>query len=99
MLVFDIIYDLIKLAYVIFLIFFPRELPKLPPWNPFFRLKNTEHVLQRMKGMQEFLEMWVTLRNQNYRIAQQAFLGTYFSIPLKAAKSTGGAVVLLHAIV
>ncbi|XP_041811915.1 sorting nexin-10A [Chelmon rostratus] len=32
------------------------ELPKLPPWNPFFSLRNTEQALQRMKGMQEFLE-------------------------------------------
>ncbi|XP_068432151.1 sorting nexin-10A [Clinocottus analis] len=32
------------------------ELPKLPPWNPFFSLKNTEQVAQRMKGFQEFLE-------------------------------------------
>ncbi|KAM9385714.1 sorting nexin-10A [Pholidichthys leucotaenia] len=33
------------------------ELPKLPPWNPFFSLKNTEQVIQRMKGLQEFLEI------------------------------------------
>ncbi|KAM8840708.1 sorting nexin-10A isoform 2-T2 [Spinachia spinachia] len=32
------------------------ELPKLPPRNPFFSLKNTEQVAQRMKGFQEFLE-------------------------------------------
>ncbi|XP_051247197.1 sorting nexin-10A [Dicentrarchus labrax] len=32
------------------------ELPKLPPWNPFFSLRNKEQVSQRMKGMQEFLE-------------------------------------------
>uniref|UniRef100_A0AAQ4Q9L5 Sorting nexin 10a n=1 Tax=Gasterosteus aculeatus aculeatus TaxID=481459 RepID=A0AAQ4Q9L5_GASAC len=32
------------------------ELPKLPPRNPFFSLKNTEQVVQRMKGFQEFLE-------------------------------------------
>ncbi|XP_037649801.1 sorting nexin-10A [Sebastes umbrosus] len=32
------------------------ELPKLPPWNPFFSLKNAEQVFQRMKGFQEFLE-------------------------------------------
>ncbi|XP_042362801.1 sorting nexin-10A [Plectropomus leopardus] len=32
------------------------ELPKLPPWNPFFSLKNTEQVSQRMKGFQQFLE-------------------------------------------
>ncbi|XP_034401361.1 sorting nexin-10A [Cyclopterus lumpus] len=32
------------------------ELPKLPPWNPFFSLKNAEQVVQRMKGFQEFLE-------------------------------------------
>ncbi|XP_060949312.1 sorting nexin-10A [Limanda limanda] len=32
------------------------ELPKLPPWNPFFSLKNTEQVSQRMKGLKEFLE-------------------------------------------
>ncbi|XP_037330418.2 sorting nexin-10A isoform X1 [Pungitius pungitius] len=32
------------------------ELPKLPPRNPFFSLKNTEQVTQRMKGFQEFLE-------------------------------------------
>ncbi|XP_056273495.1 sorting nexin-10A [Pseudoliparis swirei] len=32
------------------------ELPKLPPWNPFFSLKNAEQVAQRIKGFQEFLE-------------------------------------------
>ncbi|MED6249284.1 Sorting nexin-10A, partial [Ataeniobius toweri] len=32
------------------------ELPKLPPWNPFFSLKNKEQVSTRMKGLQEFLE-------------------------------------------
>uniref|UniRef100_A0A3B5L1I3 Sorting nexin 10a n=1 Tax=Xiphophorus couchianus TaxID=32473 RepID=A0A3B5L1I3_9TELE len=32
------------------------ELPKLPPWNPFFSLKNKEQVSKRMKGLQEFLE-------------------------------------------
>ncbi|XP_076006111.1 sorting nexin-10A [Genypterus blacodes] len=32
------------------------DLPKLPPWNPFFSLKNTEQVMARMKGLQEFLE-------------------------------------------
>ncbi|XP_067337777.1 sorting nexin-10A [Channa argus] len=31
-------------------------LPKLPPRNPFFRMRNTEQVMQRMKGLQEFLE-------------------------------------------
>ncbi|XP_029023155.1 sorting nexin-10A isoform X2 [Betta splendens] len=31
-------------------------LPKLPPRNPFFSLSNTEQVMQRMKGLQEFLE-------------------------------------------
>uniref|UniRef100_H3CUY6 Sorting nexin 10a n=1 Tax=Tetraodon nigroviridis TaxID=99883 RepID=H3CUY6_TETNG len=30
-------------------------LPQIP-WNPFFSLRNTGHVLQRMKGLQEFLE-------------------------------------------
>nr|XP_015811410.2 sorting nexin-10A [Nothobranchius furzeri] len=33
------------------------ELPKLPPWNPFFCLKNRQQVDQRMKGLQEFLEI------------------------------------------
>ncbi|KAG7245093.1 hypothetical protein INR49_023659, partial [Caranx melampygus] len=33
-----------------------QELPKLPPWNPFFSLRNTEQVSQRMKGLQGFLE-------------------------------------------
>ncbi|GAA6231574.1 sorting nexin-10A-like isoform X2 [Lates japonicus] len=32
------------------------ELPKLPPWNPFFSLRNTQQVSQRMKGLQEFLD-------------------------------------------
>ncbi|CAG5890611.1 unnamed protein product [Menidia menidia] len=32
------------------------ELPKLPPWNPFFSLKNQAQVAQRMKGLEEFLE-------------------------------------------
>ncbi|XP_056876538.1 sorting nexin-10A [Takifugu flavidus] len=32
------------------------EIPKLPPWNPFFSLRNMGCVLQRMEGMQEFLE-------------------------------------------
>ncbi|XP_051928136.1 sorting nexin-10A [Hippocampus zosterae] len=31
------------------------EIPKLPPWNPFFSLRNVEQVRQRMKGLQEFL--------------------------------------------
>uniref|UniRef100_A0A673BFP8 Sorting nexin 10a n=1 Tax=Sphaeramia orbicularis TaxID=375764 RepID=A0A673BFP8_9TELE len=34
-------------------------LPKLPPWNPFFSLRNTELVIQRMKGLQRFLEIVV----------------------------------------
>uniref|UniRef100_A0A8C6KZX3 Sorting nexin 10a n=1 Tax=Nothobranchius furzeri TaxID=105023 RepID=A0A8C6KZX3_NOTFU len=29
----------------------------LPPWNPFFCLKNRQQVDQRMKGLQEFLEI------------------------------------------
>ncbi|XP_042291472.1 sorting nexin-10A isoform X2 [Thunnus albacares] len=33
------------------------ELPKLPPWNPFFSLRNTGQVTQRMRGLQEFLEI------------------------------------------
>ncbi|XP_053190473.1 sorting nexin-10A [Scomber japonicus] len=33
------------------------EMPKLPPWNPFFSLRNTDQVTQRMKGLQEFLEI------------------------------------------
>ncbi|XP_067112183.1 sorting nexin-10A [Osmerus mordax] len=33
------------------------ELPKLPPWNPFFSFSNPVQVSQRMKGMQEFLEL------------------------------------------
>ncbi|KAG7257779.1 hypothetical protein CRUP_037722 [Coryphaenoides rupestris] len=32
-------------------------LPKLPPWNPFFSLTKKEQVSQRMKGLQEFLEI------------------------------------------
>ncbi|XP_008419870.1 sorting nexin-10A [Poecilia reticulata] len=32
------------------------ELPKLPPWSPFFSLKNKEQVSKRMNGLQEFLE-------------------------------------------
>ncbi|KAG8005122.1 Sorting nexin-10A [Nibea albiflora] len=33
------------------------DLPKLPPRIPFFSLRNAQQVLQRMKGMQEFLEI------------------------------------------
>ncbi|XP_075900420.1 sorting nexin-10A isoform X2 [Nelusetta ayraudi] len=33
------------------------DLPKLPPWNPFLSLRNMDSVLQRMKGMQDFLEI------------------------------------------
>ncbi|XP_072771747.1 sorting nexin-10A isoform X3 [Nerophis lumbriciformis] len=33
------------------------EVPKLPPWNPFFNLRNPQQVSQRMTGLQEFLEM------------------------------------------
>ncbi|XP_077363619.1 sorting nexin-10A [Festucalex cinctus] len=33
------------------------EIPKLPPWNPFFSMKNVEQVRQRVKGLQEFLEI------------------------------------------
>ncbi|XP_062385223.1 sorting nexin-10A [Sardina pilchardus] len=32
------------------------DLPKLPPWNPFFSLSNTCQVAERMKGLQKFLE-------------------------------------------
>ncbi|XP_051949198.1 sorting nexin-10A-like isoform X1 [Xyrauchen texanus] len=32
------------------------ELPKLPPWNPFFNLNNDFQVTQRMQGLQQFLE-------------------------------------------
>ncbi|KAM6958889.1 sorting nexin-10A [Aplochiton taeniatus] len=33
------------------------DLPKLPSWNPFFSLNNPEQVNQRMRGLQEFLEI------------------------------------------
>ncbi|XP_036372123.1 sorting nexin-10A [Megalops cyprinoides] len=33
------------------------ELPKLPPWNPFFSLNNPLQVKQRMEGLQQFLEI------------------------------------------
>ncbi|KAM3858414.1 sorting nexin-10A [Diretmus argenteus] len=33
------------------------DLPKLPPWKAFFSLSNPEQVNQRMKGLQEFLEI------------------------------------------
>ncbi|XP_034016799.1 sorting nexin-10A isoform X2 [Thalassophryne amazonica] len=33
------------------------DLPKLPPWNPFFSLKNAEQVNRRMQGLQHFLEI------------------------------------------
>ncbi|KAJ0055192.1 hypothetical protein NL108_012635, partial [Boleophthalmus pectinirostris] len=32
------------------------ELPKLPPWMPFFHLRSPEQVALRMKGLQTFLE-------------------------------------------
>lgn len=32
------------------------ELPKLPPWNPFFNLNNKFQITQRMQGLQQFLE-------------------------------------------
>ncbi|XP_072303243.1 sorting nexin-10B-like [Eucyclogobius newberryi] len=32
------------------------ELPKLPPWMPFFHLRGPEQVAHRMKGLQMFLE-------------------------------------------
>ncbi|KAK9957764.1 hypothetical protein ABG768_011983 [Culter alburnus] len=32
------------------------ELPKLPPWNPFFNLNNDIQITQRMQGLQQFLE-------------------------------------------
>lgn len=35
------------------------ELPKLPSWNPFFSLRNSELVIQRMEGLQKFLEIVV----------------------------------------
>uniref|UniRef100_A0A3Q3IAR9 PX domain-containing protein n=1 Tax=Monopterus albus TaxID=43700 RepID=A0A3Q3IAR9_MONAL len=31
-------------------------LPRLPPRNPFFSMRKTEQVFQRMKGLQDFLE-------------------------------------------
>ncbi|XP_010891349.2 sorting nexin-10A [Esox lucius] len=33
------------------------DLPKLPPWNPFFSLRNSCQVNERMKGLQEFLQI------------------------------------------
>ncbi|XP_068603671.1 sorting nexin-10A [Brachionichthys hirsutus] len=33
------------------------DVPKLPPWNPFFSARNMEQVSQRMKGLQTFLEI------------------------------------------
>uniref|UniRef100_A0A3B3ZSP2 PX domain-containing protein n=1 Tax=Periophthalmus magnuspinnatus TaxID=409849 RepID=A0A3B3ZSP2_9GOBI len=35
------------------------ELPKLPPWLPFFHLRSPEQVALRMKGLQMFLELVV----------------------------------------
>lgn len=32
------------------------DVPKLPPWNPFFSLGKTCQVTDRMKGLQRFLE-------------------------------------------
>ncbi|CAL9691090.1 unnamed protein product [Knipowitschia caucasica] len=32
------------------------ELPKLPPWRPFFHLRGPDQLLLRMKGLQSFLE-------------------------------------------
>ncbi|XP_063040813.1 sorting nexin-10A-like [Engraulis encrasicolus] len=32
------------------------DLPKLPPWNPFFSQTNSCQVTERMKGLQKFLE-------------------------------------------
>lgn len=32
------------------------ELPKLPPWKPFFHLRSAEQVNTRMRGLQSFLE-------------------------------------------
>ncbi|KAM9823573.1 sorting nexin-10B-like [Neosynchiropus ocellatus] len=33
------------------------DVPKLPPWNPFFSLGNAQQVAQRMEGLQEFLQI------------------------------------------
>ncbi|KAJ8377221.1 hypothetical protein AAFF_G00265160 [Aldrovandia affinis] len=33
-----------------------EDLPKLPPWNPFFSLRNPLQLKQRMEGLQQFLE-------------------------------------------
>uniref|UniRef100_A0AAY4BEG3 PX domain-containing protein n=2 Tax=Denticeps clupeoides TaxID=299321 RepID=A0AAY4BEG3_9TELE len=32
------------------------DLPKLPPGTPFFSSRNSSHVAERMKGLQQFLE-------------------------------------------
>ncbi|KAJ8415896.1 hypothetical protein AAFF_G00404530 [Aldrovandia affinis] len=33
------------------------DLPELPPRNPFFSLNNAQHVSQRMRGLQKFLDV------------------------------------------
>ncbi|KAM6967491.1 sorting nexin-10B [Aplochiton taeniatus] len=35
------------------------ELPELPPKNPFFSLNNAQQIAERMKGLQNFLELIV----------------------------------------
>uniref|UniRef100_A0A8C3G949 Sorting nexin 10a n=1 Tax=Cyclopterus lumpus TaxID=8103 RepID=A0A8C3G949_CYCLU len=50
------------------------ELPKLPPWNPFFSLKNAEQVVQRMKGFQEFLERPFLLSDSRLHLFLQSDL-------------------------
>lgn len=97
-----------SIAYLIFLEvhFFSlsRKLPKLPPWNPFFSLRNTEHVFQRMKGMQEFLEMWVALPLVLTEVVVVPFSSTSHPLKLlqlylpKAKALVNLKAILLHAI-
>ncbi|XP_077937941.1 sorting nexin-10A isoform X2 [Gasterosteus aculeatus] len=70
------------------------ELPKLPPRNPFFSLKNTEQVVQRMKGFQEFLESRLHLFLQSdlsiTRMSRCALGKTKYTVAEAIQRSSSG---------
>ncbi|XP_068566687.1 sorting nexin-10A isoform X2 [Cebidichthys violaceus] len=72
------------------------ELPKLPPWNPFFSLKNTEQVAQRMKGFQEFLESRLHLFLQSdlsiTKMARCALGKTKYTVAEAIQRSSSGCI-------
>ncbi|XP_061106057.1 sorting nexin-10B [Conger conger] len=58
------------------------ELPRLPPKNPFFSLNSAQQVSQRMKGLQEFLDVIL----QNPVVLSDSRLHLFLQSQLSVAK-------------